>query len=106
MREELWEAEAVEEQGPDPDGFEGEVRHLPAMAESRDISPFRGEVGTVAVAAAGGLVAGVATVAAMRAARAASQPRKGLLRRSRSKDSLPGVLASRSFLVDVHLLDR
>ena len=106
MREELLEAEAVEEQGADPGEVDGEVRHLPATTGARDVAAIRGEVGTVAVAAAGGIVAGMATVAAMRVARAATAPRKRSIRRSRSKDALPGVLASRSFLIDVHLLDR
>lgn len=105
MREELLEAEAVEEPVV-PESQESDVRPLPDRATAREVSPLRGEVGTVAIAAAGGLVAGAATVAAMRAARSISQPRRRPLRRSRSKDGLPGVLASRSFLVDVHLLDR
>ncbi len=106
VREELLEAEAVEERGAGPGEADGEVRHLPATTSPRDVAPLRGEVGTVAAAAAGGLVAGMATVAAMRVARAVTTPRKRTLRRSRSKDALPGVLASRSFLIDVHLLDR
>ncbi len=106
MREELLEAEAVEEQGAEPGDAAAEVRHLPATTGPRDVSAFRGEVGTVAAAAAGGIVAGMATVAVMRVAKAASAPRKRTVRRSRSKDALPGVLASRSFLIDVHLLDR
>ena len=105
VREELLEAEAVEEQGVGPSGSEAEVRHLPAQAGGRDVAPLRGEVGTVAAAAAGGIVAGMATVAVMRVAKAASAPRKRSARRSR-KDALPGVIASRSFLIDVHLLDR
>jgi hypothetical protein len=105
VREELLEAEAVEEQGIDPGDLPADVRPLPATTGGREVSPLRGEVGTVAVAAAGGLVAGMATVAAVRVAKAASSPRKRSLRR-RSKDAMPGVLASRSFLIDVHLLDR
>jgi hypothetical protein len=105
VREELLEAEAVEEQGAEPGDSAAEVRHLPTPAGAREVAPLRGEVGTVAAAAAGGIVAGMATVAVMRVARAASAPRKRSVRRSR-KDSLPGVVASRSFLIDVHLLDR
>ncbi len=99
------EAEAVEEQVADPGDSAADVRPLPATTSGRDVSAFRGEVGTVAVAAAGGLVAGMATVAAVRVAKAVSSPRKRSPRR-RSKDATPGVLASRSFLIDVHLLDR
>jgi hypothetical protein len=68
------------------------------------VAPAR-EVGTVAIAAAGGLVAGAATVVAMRAAKAVAQPKRRSVRR-RAKDAMPGVVASRSFLIDVHLLDR
>ena len=98
------EAEAVEEQGVDPGEATADVRPLPATTSGREVA-VRGEMGTVAVAAAGGLVAGMATVAAVRVAKAATSPRKRSLRR-RSKDAMPGVLASRSFLIDVHLLDR
>jgi hypothetical protein len=54
------------------------------------------------VAAAGGAAAGVAVVAIARAASRAPRraPRRGLFRR-REK-----VVASRSFLVDVHILGR
>ena len=56
---------------------------------------------SLAVAAAGGAAAGVAVVAVARAARSPRRPpRRGLFRR-REK-----VVASRSFLVDVHVLGR
>jgi hypothetical protein len=64
---------------------------------------LRGEVRTAAIAAAGGLIAGAATVAAVRAASARGVSRP--LRRRRAERPVK-VLASRSFLVDVHLLDR
>jgi hypothetical protein len=100
------EAEAVEEAtGLDVDVEIDEVRPLPVPAKPRDLSIMGGEVGTVAIAAAGGLVAGAATVVAVRAARSVAQPKRRSLRR-RSKDGMPGILASRSFMVDVHLLDR
>jgi hypothetical protein len=60
-------------------------------------------VRTAAIAAAGGLVAGAATVAAVRAVRAAATPRRSR-RLSRRRDERPSVIASRSFLVDVHVL--
>jgi hypothetical protein len=68
---------------------------------------LRAEVRTAALAAAGGLLAGAATVAAVRAVGAVtsrgSAPR--LIRRRR--DQRPtNVVASRSFLVDVHVLGR
>ena len=98
------EAEAIEEESVPVDDAGADTRRLPDTRRSTEISAWRGEMRTAAIAAAGGLVAGAATVAAVRATtRPAKSSRKGLLR-SRSKDK--GVLASRSFLIDVHLLDR
>jgi hypothetical protein len=78
------------------------VRPLPVRAEGRTIELWGREVGPLAVAAAGGAAAGVAAVAIARAASRAPRrpPRRGLFRR-REK-----VVASRSFLVDVHVLGR
>jgi hypothetical protein len=77
------------------------VRPLPVRSESRTIEIWGREVGPLAVAAAGGAAAGVAVVAVARAARSPRRPpRRGLFRR-REK-----VVASRSFLVDVHVLGR
>ena len=77
------------------------VRPLPVRAQSRTIEIWGREVGPLAVAAAGGAAAGVAVVAVARVARAPRRPpRRGLFRR-REK-----VVASRSFLVDVHVLGR
>ena len=85
-----------------PELIEAEpVRPLPVRAESRTIELWGHEV-PVAVAAAGGAAAGVAVVAIARAASRAPRrpPRRGLFRR-REK-----VVASRSVLVDVHVLGR
>jgi hypothetical protein len=80
------------------------VRPLPVRRGGRAIEIWGREVGPLAVAAAGGAAAGVVAVAITRAARAARAPRRpprrGLFRR-REK-----VVASRSFLVDVHVLGR
>ena len=77
------------------------VRPLPARQEGRTIELWGREVGPLAVAAAGGAAAGLAVVAVARAARPSRRPpRRGLFRR-REK-----VVASRSFLVDVHVLGR
>ena len=77
------------------------VRPLPVRSPSRSIQIWGREVGPVAVAAAGGAAAGIAVVAVARAARSPRRPpRRGLFRR-REK-----VVASRSFLVDVHVLGR
>ena len=94
MSEELQQTENVIEAEP--------VRPLPVRAEGRTIEIWGREVGPLAVAAAGGAAAGVAVVAVARAASRAPRrpPRRGLFRR-REK-----VVASRSFLVDVHVLGR
>ena len=93
MSEELRAEEDVIEAEP--------VRPLPVRSESRVIEIWGRQVSPVAVAAAGGAAAGVAVVAVARAARSPRRPpRRGLFRR-REK-----VVASRSFLVDVHVLGR
>jgi len=93
MSDELQATEEVIEAEP--------VRPLPVRSESRTIEIWGREVGPLAVAAAGGAAAGVAVVAVARAARSPRRPpRRGLFRR-REK-----VVASRSFLVDVHVLGR
>jgi hypothetical protein len=77
------------------------VRRLPVRAEGRSIEIWGREVGPLAVAAAGGAAVGIVAVAVARAARAPRRPpRRGLFRR-REK-----VVASRSFLVDIHVLGR
>jgi hypothetical protein len=103
--EELLEAEAIEEAtAPEAGDPADSVRALPDRRRSSEISIWRDDVRTAAIAAAGGIVVGAATVAAVRATRAAAQPKRRLGRRA--KDKMPGVVASRSFLIDVHLLDR
>jgi hypothetical protein len=68
---------------------------------------LREEVRTAAIAAAGGVLAGAATVAAVRAVSAVGRSgSRSPRRRSRSRERRSNVLASRSFLIDVHLLDR
>jgi len=104
--DEVLEAQAIEEleEVPGEPGLE-EVRRLPEPVNPGELEVWRGEVRTAAIAAAGGIVAGAATVAAVRAARsAASRARPSRLLRRQER---PGkILASRSFLVDVHLLGR
>jgi len=99
---EVFESEAVEvDSVPVLEAEDAAARPLPApFAPGGDVSAWKGEVRSAAIAAAGGIVAGAATVAAVRATRAAS-PRR------RAGGSLRGrqnVVASRSFLVDVHML--
>ncbi len=106
MGEELLEAQAVEEPVAAA-GLEAEApRPLPATASGgRDVDVWRGEVRTAAIAAAGGIVAGAAAVAAVRAVSAVGQSTgKGI--RRRGKRGAPNIVASRSFLVDVHVLGR
>jgi hypothetical protein len=71
----------------------GDVRALAAKRD-RELA-----VRSVAVATAGGVVAGAATIAIAAVAKNAAKPVPGLARRRR-KD----VVASRTFMVDVHLL--
>ena len=107
MAEELLESEAIEV--PAPEGGESEAeptaRPLPARAaDGAEVSVWRDEVRTAALAAAGGLVAGAATVAVVRASRGGGSRRRPARRSSRSQERPANVIASRSFLVDVHLL--
>lgn len=81
-----------------------EVRALPREYESGSALPaLKSEVTTAAIAVAGGAIAGAATVAAVRAVSGGTKRRgRKLGRRGRPAN----VLASRSFLVDVHVLGR
>jgi hypothetical protein len=100
------DAEAVEEPLDGGDGEAGgqDVRALPERRSPSELVAWRSEIRAMAVVAAGGLAAGAATVAAVSAAKAMTSNRgRRSLRRSRSDRE---VVASRSFLVDVHLLGR
>lgn len=104
-REHEFEAEVVAEEDAEP-GSGDPVRALEPRAESSPV--ISGDVRTAALAVAGGVLAGAATVAAVRAVGAVGKPGKrsrGALRRGGGKN-MPSVVASRSFLIDVHLLDR
>jgi hypothetical protein len=107
MAEELLEAEAIEE--PDQPGEaveQAEVRPLPERPAPRGLAAAT-DVRNAALAAAGGIVAGAATVAAVRAlgsgAARASRSRRALRRR---EERPLNIIASRSFLVDIHLLGK
>jgi hypothetical protein len=79
-----------------------EVDALPVLAEARTIEPQRAPAPVAvqaAVVAATSFAAGVATIAVVR-----SRPLRRLGRRRRRRE-VGRVLASRTFLVDVHLLD-
>jgi len=103
VAEEVLEAEAIEEDAPGE--ADATARPLPAERGGGEVSFLRDEARTVAIAAAGGVVAGAATVAVVKAASRAATPkrsRRGLIRRQKQNE----IIASRSFLVDVHLLGR
>jgi hypothetical protein len=100
------DAEAVEEPLGEADQEQGgtPVRALAERRTPSELSAWRGEVRAIAVVAAGGIAAGAATVAAVSAAKAMTGGRsRRPVRRGRNDRD---VIASRSFLVDVHLLGR
>jgi hypothetical protein len=90
---------------PDPQRHEADVRPLPVLAEPRPIERPRPVALPAAVAAAtGGFLLGVATfvlVKILRRPRGVSSLRLG---RARGRGKRVEVAASRSFLVDIHLL--
>jgi len=81
------------------------VRALPLPYQEPPSPVLRTEVRSAAIAAAGGVLAGAATVAAVRAVSAVGSKTRTPRRLSRRRDRRD-VVASRSFLVDVHLLGR
>jgi hypothetical protein len=93
---------AEEDGGPAP---KEPRRPLPLRYEQPSAPGLR-EVRTAALAAAGGALAGVATVAAVRAVSGSATRRRNALRPTRRSDRPPKVVASRSFLIDVHLLGK
>ena len=100
------DGEVVSEEDAGPEGGEQPTRVIARYQEAA-APVLRGEVKTAAIAAAGGALAGAATVAAVRVVGSAvgSRGRSGR-RPSRRRDRPANVVASRSFLVDVHLLGR
>lgn len=107
MEELELDGEVVAEEDAGPRDATDPVRPLPSSYEEQSGTSLalRPEVRTAALAAAGGVLAGAATVAAVRAVSGAAsraRPQRRLPRR-REREK---VIASRSFLVDVHLLGR
>ena len=102
----MLEVDAVEEEISTGEPETGpEVRPLPQRRSAAELDAWRGEIRVAVAAAAGGIAAGAATVAAVNAVRARAErkrPRR-VIRRGRKSE---GILASRSFLIDVHVLDR
>jgi hypothetical protein len=103
MAEQVLDARAVEEEDVSSTAADeaAEVRRLPIRRRAAEVE-LRGEMTTAALAAAGGVVAGAATVAVVRAIGAVSRANRG---RVVTKGRKPAkVVASRSFLVDIHVL--
>ncbi len=99
------EGEVIAEEDAEPREAEP-VRALPLPYEGSGLPVLRGEVRSAALAAAGGVLAGAATVAAVRAVSAAGSRSRAPRRLGRRRERPQNVVASRSFLVDVHLLGR
>lgn len=100
------EAEVVSEEDAEETAAAQPTRVL-TRRQAGSSPVLRGEVKTAAIAAAGGALAGAATVAAVRVMGSAVGSRsRGGRRLSRRRDRPANVVASRSFLVDVHLLGR
>jgi hypothetical protein len=97
------EAEAIEEPADEGVALATEVRALPDRRRDSELDSWRGEVRAIAVVAAGGIAAGAATVAALSVAKRTGSRSRSIRKVGRNRDN---VVASRSFLVDVHLLSR
>ena len=99
------DAEVVSEEDAGAGGEGGEVRAIEPYSQP-SAALVKTEVRTAAIAAAGGALAGAVTVAAVRAVSAAGSRGGRPAKRPRRRGQPQNVLASRSFLVDVHLLGR
>jgi hypothetical protein len=87
---------------PDPDHAEADVRPLPVLAQPRPIERAPEVPLPAALAAAtGGFLLGVASFVLVKVLR---RPRPARVRLGRGRGRKIDVAASRSFLVDVHLL--
>ena len=106
MSEHDLDGEIVAEEDAAAEDAVAPVRRLPSAAPEAALPVLRPEVKGVAIAAAGGVLAGAATVAAVRAVSAVGSRAGSSRRLTRRRRPAGKVIASRSFLVDVHLLDR
>lgn len=103
------DAEVVAEEDAGPAEATDPVRPLPADYEPQSTSALpalRPEVKTAVLATAGGVLAGAVTVAAVRAVTGAAARARSPRRLAGRRRERQNVVASRSFLVDVHLLGR
>lgn len=96
------DSEAVEEPPGEGAELSTDVRPVPERRSGAELDSWRGEVRAIAVVAAGGIAAGAATVAAISVAKRSGARSRALRRIGGNRD----VVASRSFLVDVHVLGR
>ena len=104
VRDAELEGEVVAEEDAGP--AEGQnARPLPQAYET-PTPMVRGDVRTAALVAAGSALAGAATVAAVRAVGSTSRKRASKRLARRQPERPVNIVASRSFLVDVHLLGR
>ena len=97
-------AEAADTPG---DGSGGPERHLPVLAGPSALPIARRPSALpvpAAVAAGGGFLAGVAALTLVRLLR--PRRRRSLRRRAHRREQALEVAATRSFIVDVHLLKR
>ena len=102
------DGEVIAEEDVSPRDATDPVRPLPSSYEEpsgSSLPVLRPEVKSAAIAAAGGVLAGAATVAAVRAVSGAASRARPPRRLGRRRER-QNVVASRSFLVDVHLLGR
>lgn len=103
VAERVIEAEAIEEPAGAGEALSTEVRAVPERRSPSELDSWRGEVRAIAVVAAGGIAAGAVTVAALSIAKRTGSRSRAIRRVGGNRD---GIVASRSFLVDVHLLGR
>jgi hypothetical protein len=94
---------------PEPDALpdreqEADVRPLPVLAEPRPVERHDTAVPATVVAATGGFLIGVATFVLVRLLRRPEAAYSLRVKRARRRGKRVEVAASRSFLVDVHLL--
>jgi hypothetical protein len=94
---------------PEPDALpdreqEADVRPLPVLAEPRPVERRDTSVPATVVAATGGFLIGVATFVLVRLLRRPQAATSLRLKRARGRGKRVEVAASRSFLVDVHML--
>jgi hypothetical protein len=86
---------------------DSDVRPLPVLAEPRAIEHAqRPSLPAAVVAATGGFVLGVATFVLVRVLRRPRGTRLAVGSRKRGRGERIDISATRSFLVDIHLLNR